>query len=260
MNLHTLSRLPDDLGGPLGPPIRREPEAPKPIRRPDGIVIAPDGKMSTDFPEPDANPVWPFPHTPAPTPADPPADEACGLQPQAGDVPEGAMWRDFRGDYWRRISGGVPECHAARLGLGRWFAAPASWAAVQGHIEPIAAAPPAADVAQPSEVPEGAMWRSLQCQDVFIRWDNCRAQFWCSRDPIWTNDFRWTRDEFEDRSKFEPIAQPLKVGDKVRRLNTGEVLTITRANNAGGCTTYYGGRSSGPICWADEEGKYWERA
>ena len=51
MNLHTLSRLPDDLGGPLGPPLPRAKEVPAPAptveQRPDGKVTTnPDGKMS----------------------------------------------------------------------------------------------------------------------------------------------------------------------------------------------------------------------
>lgn len=116
MNLHILSRLPDDLGGPLGPPIRPAPthEIAEVRRRVgNGTLIERDGKMSF---EPDEEPtsnvaVNPgFPHTPAPTP--PPApetaatDEACGLK--AGDVPEGATHQNvLHGGYYMAGPDGI---------------------------------------------------------------------------------------------------------------------------------------------------------
>lgn len=51
----------DPIGG-LGPRVTPAPTpAPAPVRRPDGIVVDSDGKMSTDLPLPPPEPSWPFP-------------------------------------------------------------------------------------------------------------------------------------------------------------------------------------------------------
>jgi hypothetical protein len=48
----------DPIGG-LGPRVTPDPTpAPEPVKRPDGFIESPDGKLSTDLPEP---PTWPFP-------------------------------------------------------------------------------------------------------------------------------------------------------------------------------------------------------
>lgn len=60
---------------------RAEKEAPKPVRRSDGIVIAPDGKWSTDLPEPTEDaPAAPPPIIAQPTASDsvPPAEAEPG--------------------------------------------------------------------------------------------------------------------------------------------------------------------------------------
>ena len=54
----------DDLGG-LGPKVTPAPTtAPAPVPIGGGIVRHPDGKLSTDLPEP---PTWPFPSQPPDT-------------------------------------------------------------------------------------------------------------------------------------------------------------------------------------------------
>jgi hypothetical protein len=58
----------DPIGG-LGPKVTPAPApAPQPHRRPDGIVIGPDGKWSTDLPDPSAAVSTPMP---------PPAEDAA---------------------------------------------------------------------------------------------------------------------------------------------------------------------------------------
>jgi hypothetical protein len=66
MNLASMREIDaiDPIGG-LGPRVTPAPTpAPEPVRRPDGIVEHPDGKLSTDIPPPGEQPVWPFPSQP----------------------------------------------------------------------------------------------------------------------------------------------------------------------------------------------------
>ncbi len=68
----------DPIGG-LGPKVTPAPTpAPAPVRRPDGIVVDSDGKMSTDLPLPPPEPSWPFP-TGAAAPAPEPEPGAHGF-------------------------------------------------------------------------------------------------------------------------------------------------------------------------------------
>ena len=64
----------DPVGG-LGPRVTPAPTpAPAPVKRGDGFVVGPDGKLSTDLPDPTVPaviggvPVWPFPHMPTAAP------------------------------------------------------------------------------------------------------------------------------------------------------------------------------------------------
>lgn len=74
MNLQSLSRLPDDLGGPLGPPLPREqPPAPAPVvtQRADGVLTThADGTMTFEPNEGPHKPTpgWPFPTGPTTAP------------------------------------------------------------------------------------------------------------------------------------------------------------------------------------------------
>lgn len=84
MNLHMMRDINagDALPG-LGPRVTPAPTpAPQPVRRPDGIVVGPDGKLSTDFPPPPPEPSWPFPTgtaAPAPEPIPEPEPGAHGF-------------------------------------------------------------------------------------------------------------------------------------------------------------------------------------
>lgn len=86
---------------PLGPPIRTPTPAPEPVRRPDGIVIHPDGRMSTDLPLPDGmgTPVRPFPTAPTPAPTPVPVEDAQCLKPAPLKV--GDKVRLLRPGEWR---------------------------------------------------------------------------------------------------------------------------------------------------------------
>lgn len=110
----------------LGPRVEpTPPPAPAPIKRPDGFVVGPDGKLSTALPDPTVN-TWccgvihtstcsqtaPCQTQPAPVAAPIPADAP------PWPFPQGAMWRS-------RTS---PECfyrwHEGRAqgwSCGRWF-------------------------------------------------------------------------------------------------------------------------------------------
>ena len=84
MNLASMRELDhNDPAGGLGPRVTPAPTpAPAPVKRGDGFVVGPDGKLSTDLPDPTVpavsdppdvfgHPVWPFPHMPK---QDPPSE------------------------------------------------------------------------------------------------------------------------------------------------------------------------------------------
>ena len=92
---------------------RAEPEAPKPVRRSDGIVVGADGMWRTDFPEPDP--------TGASAPPDPPAPPPDEAEPGAhGFIKEGDLVRLLRGHQWFRRLGTGPY-QARRIDRGGFF-------------------------------------------------------------------------------------------------------------------------------------------
>ena len=69
MNLASMTRIDhtDPIGG-LGPRVTPAPTpAPQAVKRGDGFIVGPDGKLSTDFPPPAGMVPSTPPHTPSPS-------------------------------------------------------------------------------------------------------------------------------------------------------------------------------------------------